>query len=82
MARNSDLIAQLLGEEGESTDHSLRAHSLKRATTASVPRTLTPYEWQQWYEEYGVPESHIRHPKPTGSWWRRLLGRSPKNPSN
>jgi hypothetical protein len=82
MADNRNPIAHLLDEKDESPDHSLRAHSLKRATKASVPRTLTPYEWEQWYAQYGVPESHIMQRKASGSWWRRLLSRKPQNPSN
>lgn len=73
--RNSKRIAQLLGEEEQASDHSLQAHSLKRALSASVPRTLTPYEWEQWYEQYGVPESHKKPIEDTVSWWQRLLGR-------
>jgi len=77
--RNSDRIAQLLGEEEQASDHSLQAHSLKRALSASVPRTLTPYEWEQWYQQYGVPESHTRPVEEKVSWWQRLLGRKPRN---
>jgi hypothetical protein len=80
--RNSDRIARLLGEKEEVSDHSLRAHSLKRAMTASVPRTLTPYEWEQWYEQYGVPESHTRPSEAAVSWWQRLFGRKPRNSPN
>ena len=75
MAVDHGRIARLLGEEEASTDHSLRAKSLQRATTASVPRTLTPHEWEQWYAEHGIPDSHInRAQAPRPSWWRRLLG--------
>jgi len=80
--RNSGRIAQLLGKEQEASDHSLRAQSLKRAMTASVPRTLTPYEWEQWYEQYGVPESHIRPGGAENSWWQRLFGRKPRSSPN
>ena len=24
-----------------------------------MPKTLTPYEWEQWYAEHGVPHSHL-----------------------
>lgn len=37
---------------------SLRNAALRRATQAYVPRTLTPHEWEQYYEEHGVPASH------------------------
>jgi hypothetical protein len=77
MAVDHDHIARLLGEQQAASDHSLRAKSLKRATTGTVPRTLTPYEWEQWYAQHGVPDSHTSgRRKPTRSWWRRLLGRS------
>lgn len=82
MAGSRDRIARLLGEKEESPDHSLQAHSLKRATTASVPRTLTPYEWEQWYAQHGVPDSHNMPRKAAGSWWRRLLGYAVRNPHN
>jgi hypothetical protein len=80
MAVDHDRIAQLPGEEEARSDTSLRAQSLRRATTQTVPRTLTPYEWEEWYAQHGVPESHTRNAcKPTLSWWRRL-GRKPSNP--
>lgn len=77
--RNSDRIAQLLGKEEEASDHSLRAQSLKRAMTGRVPRTLTPYEWEQWYEQNGVPESHTRPGGAEISWWQRLFSRKARN---
>lgn len=77
MAVDHDRIAQLLADEPASSDHSLRSQSLKRAKTASVPHTLTPHEWEQWYAQHGIPESHIKQRKPTPSWWRRLLGSKP-----
>ncbi|AQA18219.1 hypothetical protein BST95_08215 [Halioglobus japonicus] len=39
-------------------DNSLRGKSLQRALGKEIPKTLTPYEWEQWYEENGVPEAH------------------------
>jgi hypothetical protein len=42
-----------------------------------VPQTLTPHEWEQWYAQHGIPESHTnRERKPTTSWWRALFRRS------
>jgi len=74
MAVDHERIAQLLGEEQASSDLSLRAQSLKRATTDSIPRTLTPYEWEQWYAQHGIPEAHRRDTRrEKRSWWRRLL---------
>ena len=75
MAVNHEKIRRLLGEEESSTDNSLRAKSLGRALAGDVPRTLTPYEWEQWYAEQGVPDSH-RSPQATKqSESRRNLGK-------
>lgn len=57
-------------------DTSLRAGSLRRATAQTVPKVLTPHEWEQWYAEHGVPDSHkktgVRQPR----WrWICLLRR-------
>jgi hypothetical protein len=52
-------------------DHSLREKSWKRATGEAVPKTLTPYEWLEYYKQYGIPESHRggpdqEHKRPEG----------------
>ena len=78
MAVKHDRISELLGEEQEDIDKSLRGRALERARSESVPRTLTPYEWEQWYAEHGVPDEHQRErsdERPV-SWWRRWLGLS------
>ncbi len=76
MAVDHERIAQLLGEEQISSDLSLRGQSLKRATTAAVPKTLTPYEWEQWNAQHGIPESHRREKQSKKvSWWRKMLRR-------
>ena len=76
MAVNHRRIARLLGDEGDTADTSLRAKALARATTPAVPRTLTPFEWEQWYARHGVPEEHRRaQPGPVTHWWRRLFRR-------
>ena len=59
MAVDHEKIRRLLGEKDELTDHGLGAKSLRRAVSGDVPTTLTPYEWEQWYAEHGVPDSHI-----------------------
>jgi hypothetical protein len=75
MAVDHDKIARILGEEGATADTSLRAKSLQRASGASIPHTLTPFEWEQWYAEHGVPDSHRKDRACNAtSWWRRLLG--------
>jgi hypothetical protein len=37
---------------------SLHHQALQRATGSHVPRTLTPHEWELYYEQNGVPPSH------------------------
>ena len=55
---------------GKSADTSLRAASLQRAVGQSLPKTLTPYEWQQWYAEHGIPDSHLNPAKKQARpWW-------------
>lgn len=72
MTDNRSRIDRLLEKEDDSADTSLRAHSLQRATRGTVPTTLTPYEWEQWYAEHGVPETHrnagLERPTP---WWKK-----------
>jgi hypothetical protein len=53
-------------------DSSLEAAALRRAAGTTPPRTLTPYEWEQWYAEHGVPEQHRATPKRAPRWWQRL----------
>ncbi len=52
-------------------DNSLRGAALRRATRKSVPKTLTPYEWEQWYAKNGVPPEHRK----SVGWIKRLLSR-------
>lgn len=73
--RNQKRIREILGEEETASDTSLRAQTWRRAQGASPPRTLTPFEWEQWYAEHGVPESHRRELPAKRAWWRRLLRR-------
>ena len=71
--RQQQLIDRILGEEQGDGDHSLRKKALDRATGDKVPTTLTPWEWQEWYAQNGVPASH-KHTRPAKTaWWRRLL---------
>jgi hypothetical protein len=75
--RNQRRIREILGEQEEASDTSLRAQSLRRATSGEAPRTLTPFEWEEWYAEHGVPATHRRIEadarKERSGWWRRLL---------
>ncbi|MEH6518259.1 MAG: hypothetical protein V7742_16410 [Halioglobus sp.] len=78
MAVDHERIKRLLGDKDESSDTSLRAKTLERALEEKIPTTLTPYEWQQWYAEHGVPDSHLsaNPDKPSRpSWWRRWLNK-------
>lgn len=72
MAIDHDTIQAMLGEKEERSNTSLRSHALHRALEQHVPKTLTPYEWEQWYLEHGVPDSHRRGETPARkrSWWR------------
>jgi hypothetical protein len=58
-------------DEKKRADTSLRAKSLRRARDLQVPKTLTPYEWEQWYAEHGMPQSHKKAESvPRPSWWQ------------
>jgi hypothetical protein len=39
---------------------SLRDQALRHTDADYVPRTLTPHEWETYYERVGVPRSHRR----------------------
>ena len=70
--RHQELIDDILGEEGEAGDQSLRTKAWNRAEDGETPRTLTPWEWLEWYEAHGVPEQHAKPTEPeTRPWWRR-----------
>ena len=74
--RNQRRIRELLGEKEAGQDNSLRGKALERATGGDVPKTLTPWEWQQWYAEHGQPAEHRQQsPRRRNPWWRRLLQR-------
>ena len=63
--------AAQLDQADKQADTSLRGKSLERALGDKVPTTLTPHEWQQWYEEHGVPASHRVASQHNGkSWWQ------------
>ena len=50
---------------------------MERANEERVPRTLTPWEWEEWYASHGRPADHRQSPPPAErpGFWRRLLGR-------
>ncbi len=55
-------------------DHSLAAQAWRRASRLETPTTMTPWEWQQWYAEHGVPATHRAGNEPRRLWWKRLFG--------
>lgn len=75
--RRDDLIDKILSNEDEpAPDHSLRGRSLRHTEEDYVPKTLTPYEWLEYYEQHGIPESHIsfkKHQAKPISLWQKLM---------
>ncbi|MEO0438309.1 MAG: hypothetical protein AAF098_15520 [Pseudomonadota bacterium] len=67
----------------EKADPALDLQDISLAHTKEdyVPRTLTPHEWERYYNEFGVPAEHKRKDAERAlvadqekrSWWRRLL---------
>ncbi|MBT3409209.1 MAG: hypothetical protein HN430_00750 [Halieaceae bacterium] len=71
MAVNHKRIKELLGEREASADNSLRNKAMSRAMGAGTPRTLTPHEWEQWYAQHGIPESHVGGENESKRrWWQ------------
>lgn len=64
------------GEQPPEAESSLRAQAFARATEARVPRTLTAWEWEQWYAAHGQPHCHRQGtaPRRRRSLWQRLFG--------
>lgn len=50
--------AAMAGKKEPETDRSLRGQALRRATVNTPPRTLTAWEWKEWYAQHGVPDTH------------------------
>lgn len=72
MTDNKTRIDRILNKDENSADTSLRAKSLQRATRGTVPKTLTPYEWEQWYSEHGIPGTHLQPTQKRASpWWKK-----------
>ena len=70
-------IDTILGEHEPEIDRSLRGQALRRASGEVPPRTLTAWEWEEWYARHGVPDRHregdCREAEPRGI--RGLLSR-------
>jgi hypothetical protein len=58
---NKDELEKLL-DRGQGKDPNkatdLRGKALLRATEEKIPRTMTPYEWLEYYEKHGIPPEH------------------------
>lgn len=49
----------------------LRGKALLRARDDKTPRTMTPYEWLEYYETHGIPPEH-QQPKVKKTLWQRM----------
>ncbi len=63
--RQQRLIREILEADSPRTNTEEQAHSLKqqawdRAFSGVPPKTLTAWEWQEWYASQGIPETHSR----------------------
>ena len=74
---NQRRIREILGDKEPEIDHSLRGQAMERATGDRVPRTLTPWEWEEWYASHGRPEGHQQAAKTERrpGFWQRIFGR-------
>ena len=71
MPNNPNTADDSAEENAEKVDNSLRGSSMRRAVQQEIPTTLTPYEWEQWYLEHGVPEAHRKVDSPPARrWWQ------------
>jgi hypothetical protein len=63
--RQQRLIREALGHRSRREEHedeapnaSLQDKSLEHTDPDYLPKTLTPFEWEEFYEEHGVPPAH------------------------
>ena len=57
-------------------DNSLRGNAMRRAISGDVPKTLTPWEWHQWYSEHGMPQEFGKVENSTQrSKWKRFISK-------
>ncbi len=71
---NKDELDKLLDrghdkDPNKATD--LRGKALLRARDDKTPRTMTPYEWLDYYETHGIPQEH-QQKTPKKSFWQRV----------
>jgi hypothetical protein len=72
MTRSRDqAIDKIVGDQRVGNDLSLRGKALARALKNEAPRTMTAWEWEEWYAQYGVPTEHRK--SETGGWWQRVF---------
>jgi len=58
MSNQKDQTIKNVGPDTvKAPDSSLDAKAFDRAMSGKVPRTMTAWEWEQWYAEHGKPES-------------------------
>jgi hypothetical protein len=75
MTDRKALIDDILEAKEESIDTSLRGKALSRATSSAVPKTLTAWEWEEYYRTHGRPDTHIKaSDASTTGFWQRLRG--------
>ncbi|MFT4874246.1 hypothetical protein [Congregibacter sp.] len=55
--RTQQLIEDVLGDDSRPTDNSLQAKAMRRALSGATPRTLTPWEWEEWYAAQGIKKA-------------------------
>ena len=48
----------MAGRKEPEIDRSLRGQALRRAAGNTPPRTMTAWEWKEWYAQHGVPDTH------------------------
>lgn len=84
--RIDDILGKGKSNGEEEIDKSLSAQAYERATSGEPPTTLTPWEWEQWYAEHGMPEkfkedgsgqTSSTKEKETAKpvWWKRIFTR-------
>ncbi len=71
--RQQRLIREALEHDSKKRDEesvpeaTLRDKSLAHTDPGYVPRTLTPHEWEAYYETHGVPNAHRNRQTPARS---------------
>jgi hypothetical protein len=60
MPDNKRLIDDILDAKEAPKDTSLRGNALRRAISAEVPKTMTAWEWEEYYRTHGRPDTHMK----------------------